>query len=66
MRPHYKTLGIDLAVLNGDDSFELPLPATYAIARDGTVLNAWVDADYRKRPEPETILRWLDPAARAA
>lgn len=66
LRPVYQTFGIDLAAHNGDDSLELPVPATYAIARDGTVLDAFVDADYRKRVEPETILGWFNPVARAA
>lgn len=62
LKPLYQAFGIDLAEHNGEASFELPVPATYAVARDGTVLEAFVDADYRKRPEPETIVRWLDSA----
>lgn len=62
LRPYYSAFGIDLVAHNGDDSFELPAPATYAVARDGTVLNAYVEVDYRKRLEPETILGWLDAA----
>lgn len=65
LRPLYEAFGIDLAAHNGDSSFELPLPATYAIAPDGTVLHAHVDADYRKRPEPDTVLRWIEQAVRA-
>lgn len=62
LKPLYKAFEIDLAGHNGDASFELPVPATYAVARDGTVLDAFVDADYRKRPEPEAIVHWLDAA----
>lgn len=45
--------------INGDDSWELPVPATYIIARDGRVVLAAIEVDYRKRPEPEAILTAL-------
>lgn len=60
LRPIYKSFGIDLPAHNGDDSFELPVPATYVVGADGVVVEAFVDVDYRKRAEPETILSWLD------
>jgi len=50
--------------INGDDSWELPVPATYVIARDGAVVLAAIDVDYRNRLEPDAILntlRWLRP-----
>ena len=55
-----RQLGLDLAKYNGDDSWELPIPATYVIAPDGTIKLAYVDADYRKRLEPRAILDALD------
>jgi peroxiredoxin len=51
--------------INGDDSWELPVPATYVIARDGRVALAAIDVDYRNRLEPDAILtalRSLRPA----
>jgi peroxiredoxin len=45
--------------INGDDSWELPVPATYVIARDGRVALAAIDVDYRNRLEPEAILAAL-------
>jgi peroxiredoxin len=51
--------------INGDDSWELPVPATYVIARDGRIALAYVEVDYRKRLEPEAILdalRSLQPS----
>jgi peroxiredoxin len=45
--------------VNGDDSWELPVPATYVVARDGRVVLAAVEVDYRKRQEPEAILAAL-------
>jgi peroxiredoxin len=51
--------------VNGDDSWELPVPATYVITRDGRVAFAAIDVDYRNRLEPDAILtalRSLRPA----
>ncbi|GAF05662.1 peroxiredoxin-like family protein [Saccharicrinis fermentans] len=44
---------------NGDDSNELPLAATYVIDTDGTIVYAFLDADYRKRAEPADITNFL-------
>jgi peroxiredoxin len=54
--PIYKKFGIDLEKHNGDARHELPIPGTYLIGRDGTVLLSHVDADYKKRLPVETIL----------
>ena len=45
--------------INGDDSWELPVPATYVIARNGRVALAAIDVDYRNRLEPDAILTTL-------
>ncbi len=45
---------------NGDDSFEVPVPATLLVDRKGVVRNAFIDADYTKRLEPATALEWAD------
>jgi peroxiredoxin len=63
VRTIYLGFGIDLATVNGDDSWTLPMPARYVIDRDGVIRDAQVDPDYTRRPEPsETIavLRALD------
>jgi peroxiredoxin len=59
-RSAYEVLGIDLPRYNGTHSFELPIPATYVIARDNRIAYASVDADYTKRPDPAAILAKLD------
>lgn len=61
----YKDLGIDLALINGDASGTLPMPARYVIARNGTVVYAEVNPDYMRRPEPELLLPALRQAAQA-
>jgi peroxiredoxin len=60
MRPHYRQWGIDLFAANGDESYELPVPATYVIDRDGVIRAAHVDRDYTSRMEPADILAALD------
>jgi peroxiredoxin len=48
-----------LPLINGDESWELPVPATYVIARDRLVALAYTEVDYRKRLEPEALLTCL-------
>ncbi|TDY27083.1 peroxiredoxin [Paraburkholderia sp. BL6665CI2N2] len=48
-----------LPAINGDESWELPIPATYVIAPDGRVALASIEVDYRKRLEPDVILAAL-------
>jgi peroxiredoxin len=55
----YQRAFVNLPFVNGDDSWELPIPATYVIDRDGTVLYASANEDYTARPEPEEIVRFL-------
>jgi peroxiredoxin len=59
MRPLYLKWGLDVPASNGDDSWELPVPATYIIDRNGVVAAAHVDKDYTKRMEPDTVLATL-------
>ena len=56
LRPIYAGFGIDLTQANGDDTFELPIPATYIIGTDRKIRRAFVDADYTKRLDPEEII----------
>ncbi|MBV1908153.1 MAG: AhpC/TSA family protein [Kangiellaceae bacterium] len=59
LRPIYLKFGLDVAAHNGEDTFKLPMPATYVINQDGTVAYHFVDADYHKRLEPAEILKQL-------
>lgn len=56
---YLERLGNDLPKLNGDDSFTLPLPATYVIRQDGIISYAYVNADYRLRADPEDVMAVL-------
>jgi len=59
LRPIYEAWQIDIPGHNGDDSFELPIPATYIIDTDGNVRYAHVNMDYTKRLEPDIIIEQL-------
>ena len=48
-----------LSEINGDESWELPVPATYVIVPDPRVALAYIDIDYRNRLEPDAILDTL-------
>lgn len=56
LRELYLGMGIDLPRFNGDESWELPLPATFVIARDGSIVYVSADPDYTVRPEPDEVL----------
>ena len=59
LRPVYAGLGIDLPAWNGNDSFELPMPATYVVGEDGRILDGFVCMDYTRRMEPARIIAAL-------
>lgn len=60
----YRRTFVNLPFVNGDDSWELPIPATYIIDRDGTILFASANEDYMERPEPLEILALLETGRR--
>ncbi len=55
----YRRAFVNLPFTNGDDSWELPIPATYILDLDGTILYASANEDYTERPEPLAILEML-------
>ena len=55
----YRRAFVNLPFANGDNSWELPIPATFVVDRDGTILYASADEDYTQRPEPQEILQQL-------
>lgn len=52
--------GFGLNEVNGDDSNQLPLAATYVIDQKGIIKYAFLDADYRKRAEVSEIIKALE------
>lgn len=50
------SVGKALPAINGDDSWELPVPATFVIRPDGEVALAHIDVDYRRRLSPDMLV----------
>jgi peroxiredoxin len=59
LRPIYKNWGADVATVNDDPDWKLPLPATYVINQDGRIVHAFTDEDYTARMEPDEVLESL-------
>jgi peroxiredoxin len=59
----YQRAFVNLPFVNGDTSWELPIPATYVIDRDSTILYGSANPDYSDRPEPGAILEFLSQIA---
>ncbi len=55
----FSSVFINLPHINGDQSWALPLPATFVVGRDGKVQYAWINVDYTERAEPSEVLRFL-------
>jgi peroxiredoxin len=60
LRKVYQSWGVELPKINADDSWELPLPGTFIIDRNGIVKLAFVDADYTRRLDPAEIMAQLE------
>jgi peroxiredoxin len=59
MRSVFGDFGLDLSIINGAASRELPVPATFLVKADATIRWAYVEPDYRRRAEPDHILQAL-------
>ncbi|KIJ35654.1 hypothetical protein M422DRAFT_34588 [Sphaerobolus stellatus SS14] len=52
--------GIDWKARYGDNSLEVPVPATILVDKTGTIRNVHLDPNWTKRLEPTTVLTWID------
>lgn len=59
LRPIYEKFGLDLEAFDGNDRFELPMPATYVVRADGAIAAGFVHEDYSKRMEPADVIECL-------
>jgi peroxiredoxin len=62
----YREFGLDIPDKNGADEWALPISATYVIDRDGIIIYAYTDPDYRDRADPQDVLAVLTRNAAAA
>lgn len=59
MRDMNELAGADLQRCNRDGSQELPIPGTFLVAQDSTLLYRHVDPDFTRRAEPTEVLARL-------
>ena len=62
-RAYFKSILVNIPFVNGDETWRLPLPVTYVIARSGRIAFAEAHADFRVRPEPEAVLAAIDASS---
>jgi peroxiredoxin len=51
---------VNIPFINGEQSWRLPVPATFVIGRDGVIRWSQGHADFRVRPEPTDALKALE------
>jgi peroxiredoxin len=56
----YAGFGNNLAVVNDDPAWVLPMPARYVVGTDGIIAYSEVNPDYTQRPDPSELLPVLD------
>jgi len=56
LRPIYLSFGINIPVSNDEESYEIPMPATYVINKNKEIIFSFIDEDYTKRCEPQEIV----------
>lgn len=59
----YRRNGNDLERHNGDGSWELPIPGTFVIDRDGRIALADAEPDYTRRLDPEAVMEAVERLA---
>jgi peroxiredoxin len=61
-----KEAGWDIASYQGNDSWLLPIPATFVVGTDGRIVSRYVDPDYRRRMEIEDMVHAIADAGQSA
>ncbi len=59
MQAYYRSILVNIPFINGEESWRLPIPATFVIDRNSIVLWSQGHADFRVRPEPGDALKAL-------
>jgi peroxiredoxin len=59
MREYMLSIGRVLPEYQGNESWTLPIPATFVVARNGRIKARFVDPDYRKRAAVEDLIAAL-------
>jgi peroxiredoxin len=56
----YEKFGIDLEKSQGNKEWNLPMPATYVVSKQGKIVYAFVDVDYTQRASAEDVMAALE------
>ena len=56
MKEYMAKIGRMLPEYQGNDSWMLPIPATFVVSKDGRIKSRFVDPDYRKRMTIEELI----------
>ena len=59
LRQVYRGIGHRIPELNGDETWELPIPTTYVLDKDRTIRIAYVEPNHMKRVDPEEVIAVL-------
>lgn len=59
MQGYYRSILVNIPFINGEQSWRLPVPATFVIDQNGVVRWSQGHADFRVRPEPTEVLKSL-------
>ena len=59
LREVYHSFGLHVDQHNGNTNYELPMPATYVIDKNKTVIYDFVPEDYTQRLDPKEIIEFL-------
>ena len=65
MEHHMRKRDVDLDSAQGNESWFVPVPATFVVGRDGIIVERHVDPDYRTRMEVEAVLAALRKTVKA-
>ena len=67
LKSAYQAFNLDIPARNGTpEQWALPVSATYVIDRNGIIIYAYTDPDYRDRADPREVLAALTKKAAAA
>ena len=56
LRAIYKSFNIDIPSNNDEESYEIPMPATYVISKNKEIIFSFMNEEYTKRCEPQDII----------
>jgi len=56
IRQYYQEADLNFPLIYGNESWFLPVPATYVIGQNGVIRHAYINPDFRERLDPAVIL----------